>query len=140
MSSIHRQHGKPNWFCAFTDPSGARCFRSTGTPKKSEAKIICETWGKAAKEVRNGSANQLRMRTIVERTISDIMMSEIVLSTIVRIRSWFADPLRTSFAALPHVSQIILASDFFGVPVLRKHLAPEGSVKAQNQFGLPCCL
>lgn len=76
MSSIHRQHGKPNWFCAFTDPSGARCFRSTGTPKKSEAKIICETWDKAAKEVRNGSANQLRMRTIVERTISDIMESK----------------------------------------------------------------
>jgi integrase len=76
MASIHRQHGKPNWFCAFTDPSGSRCFRSTGTPKKAEAKVICETWGKAAKEVRNGSVDQQRMRMIVERTISDIMESQ----------------------------------------------------------------
>ena len=77
MAGIHRQHGKPNWFCAFTDPSVTRCFRSTGTPKKSEAKIICETWGKAAKEVRNGSVNQQRMRMIVERTISDITINDI---------------------------------------------------------------
>ena len=43
MASIHRQKGKANWFCAFTNFDGSRCFKSSGTPERARARLIADT-------------------------------------------------------------------------------------------------
>ena len=48
MASLHKQAGKPNWFCAFTTSDGRRHFKSTGTRDKKEATQICQTWAQAS--------------------------------------------------------------------------------------------
>ena len=48
MSSVHKQEGKPNWFCAFYDPEGFRKFKSTGTDNRKVASKICSALEHAA--------------------------------------------------------------------------------------------
>ena len=58
MASIHKQSGKPNWFCAFTvyDQTGPkRVFRSTQTSNKKQAQQVCDTWQRAALKARSGN-------------------------------------------------------------------------------------
>src|SRR5215831_13186513 len=59
MASIHRQRGRPHWFCAFSefDPQTnrpKRVFRSTRTSDRKQAMEICRAWQKAALLARNG--------------------------------------------------------------------------------------
>jgi len=72
MASLHKQPGKPHWFCAFTDSKGKRCFRSTLTANKKEAEKICTAWAQAAEKGRKGLLNADQAREIISRTVADI--------------------------------------------------------------------
>jgi integrase len=50
MASIHKQPGRPNWFCAFYDPEGFRRFRSTGTENPKVARATLARQGKLSNE------------------------------------------------------------------------------------------
>ncbi|MDA7633695.1 tyrosine-type recombinase/integrase [bacterium] len=73
MASLHQQHGKPNWFCAYTDASGKRHFKSTGTSDKNEAKSLCDSLGKAEKLSKKGLLSNQRARKFLEDALSDLM-------------------------------------------------------------------
>lgn len=73
MSSVHRQPGRPCWFCAFYNSNGKRVFRSTGTAKKTDAVKICNAWAKAAKLARRNTLTQDRARAIIEAGVLDIL-------------------------------------------------------------------
>jgi len=67
MASVHKQTGKPNWFCAYYDPEGFRRFRSTETEDKRIAKTICVTIDHASDLTRkNRLSNEKAMKMIRE--------------------------------------------------------------------------
>lgn len=77
MPSIHRQSGRPFWFCAFTlfDPethTSKRVFRSTKTSDKKQALEICRSWHKAALLARNGKLSADAARDVITRGVSDV--------------------------------------------------------------------
>src|SRR5439155_26522276 len=77
MPSIHRQPGRPFWFCAFTlfNPeihTSTRVFRSTKTRDKKQALEICRTWHKAALKARNGKLSADAAREVITRGVSDV--------------------------------------------------------------------
>lgn len=72
MASIHRQPGKPFWFCAFTDPEGKRRFKSTGTADKKEAEKICAGWARTAELGRSKKLTPDRARYIITDTVDDL--------------------------------------------------------------------
>ena len=74
MASVHKQPGKDNWFCAFTDSSGKRRFRSSGTPNKKQAQIICQGWAKAANLGRVGKLTPERARNVIASTVADVFI------------------------------------------------------------------
>ena len=55
MSSLHRQKGRPNWFCAYRGADGKQHFNSTGTSNKAEAQLICDKIGHGARHARKRS-------------------------------------------------------------------------------------
>jgi integrase len=73
MASLHKQPGKPNWFCAFTDPSGKRHFKSTGTPDKKAASQICRTWANAA--LHGDGLTVEKAREIISRGVADVLLA-----------------------------------------------------------------
>jgi len=79
MASIHRQKGKPNWFCAFTvyDHSGnaKRVFRSTETSNKKQARQVCDTWQRAALKARNGNLTADSAREVIARGVADVLLA-----------------------------------------------------------------
>ena len=79
MPSIHRQPGRPYWFCAFSifnsDGSRKRVFRSTQTKNKKQALEICRTWHKAALKARNGLLNEDSARAIIAQGVSDVLLA-----------------------------------------------------------------
>jgi integrase len=80
MASVHKQHGKPFWFCAFSmfnPETGAsrRVFRSTKTKDKKQALEICRAWHKAALKARNGKLSADRAREIIAQGVSDVMLA-----------------------------------------------------------------
>jgi integrase len=79
MASVHKQKGKPYWFCAFAiwNPEtlkSKRVFRSTRTRDKKEALEICRTWHKASLLARNGKLNKDSARAIIAQGVSDVLM------------------------------------------------------------------
>src|SRR5215471_418869 len=77
MPSIHRQPGRPFWFCAYYifDPQtnrNKRVFRSTKTSDKKQALEICRTWDKAALKARTGKLSVDAAREIIARGVSDV--------------------------------------------------------------------
>src|SRR5215467_4595186 len=77
MPSIHRQPGRPYWFCAFSifDPQtnrSRRVFRSTKTRDKKQALEICRAWHKAALKARNGKLSVDAAREVIARGVSDV--------------------------------------------------------------------
>src|ERR1700747_2591095 len=77
MPSIHRQPGRPYWFCAFSiwNPEThklKRVFRSTGTRDKKAAEQICRAWHTAALKARNGKLTVDSAREIIARGVSDV--------------------------------------------------------------------
>ena len=80
MPSIHRQPGRPYWFCAFSifDPQTLkhkRVFRSTKTKHKKQALEICRAWHKAALKARNGLLNEDSARAIIAQGVSDVLLA-----------------------------------------------------------------
>ena len=73
MASLHKQPGRPHWFCAFTAPDGKRRFKSTGTGDKRQAKEICNTWARSSELGKAGKLNDEKARSIVARGLEDIM-------------------------------------------------------------------
>src|SRR5436190_20155367 len=77
MPSIHRQPGRPFWFCAFSifNPethTSKRVFRSTKTRDKKQALEICRAWHKAALKARNGKLSVDAAREVIARGVSDV--------------------------------------------------------------------
>src|SRR6266550_5017329 len=75
--SIHRQTGRPYWFCAFTefDPQtnrSRRVFRSTKTSDRKQALEICRAWHKAALKARNGKLSVDAARDVIAQGVSDV--------------------------------------------------------------------
>ncbi len=77
MASIHKQPGRPFYFCAFStwDSEGNRWkrhFRSTETGDKREAQEICRAWEKAAKAAHNGRLTPDAAREVIARGVADV--------------------------------------------------------------------
>jgi integrase len=77
MPSIHRQPGRPYWFCAFSifNPethTSKRVFRSTKTRDRKQALEICRAWHKAALQARNGKLSVDAAREVIARGVSDV--------------------------------------------------------------------
>src|SRR5215831_20905202 len=77
MPSIHRQSGRPFWFCAFSifDPQtnrSRRVFRSTKTNDRKQAREICRTWHKAALKARNGKLSVDAAREVIAQGVADV--------------------------------------------------------------------
>jgi integrase len=76
VASVHRQPGKPFWFCAYTgaDAEGTpvRRFRSTKTTNRKQAQRICAALERAAKDAKYGRLTPDRARRIVEDAVGEI--------------------------------------------------------------------
>jgi hypothetical protein len=72
MASIHKQAGRPNWFCAFYDPEGFRRFRSTGTENAKIARTICVNIERAAALTRQGKLSNEKALKLVRETCAAI--------------------------------------------------------------------
>ncbi|MBI5384258.1 MAG: site-specific integrase [Verrucomicrobia bacterium] len=72
MASIHRQPGKPNWFCAFYDPEGFRRFRSTGTDNSRIARTICVNIERAATLARQGRLSNEKGLKLIRETCAAV--------------------------------------------------------------------
>lgn len=77
MSSIHKQPGKPFYFCSFSTwdaerEQWRRHFKSTGAANRKEAEEICRAWTKAAKAGRAGKLTPDTAREIIARGVADV--------------------------------------------------------------------
>jgi len=94
MPSIHRQPGRPFWFCAFRlfDPethTSKRVFRSTKTRDKKQPLEICRAWHKAALKARNGKLSVDAARELIAQGVSDVFTAANVESLESHsIKSW----------------------------------------------------
>jgi integrase len=94
MPSIHRQPGRPFWFCAFSifNPEtnmSRRVFRSTKTRDKKQALEICRTWHKSALKARNGKLSVDAAREVIAQGVSDVFTAANVESLpSASIKSW----------------------------------------------------
>ncbi len=94
MPSVHRQPGRPYWFCAFSifNPetlTSKRVFRSTKTRDKKQALEICRALHKAALKARNGKLSVDAAREVIAQGVSDIFtVSNIESLPSASIQSW----------------------------------------------------
>jgi integrase len=94
MASVHRQPGRPYWFCAFSifNPEtlrSRRVFRSTKTKDKKQALEICRAWHKAALKARNGKLSVDAAREVIAQGVSDVFTAANVESLpSASIKSW----------------------------------------------------
>jgi integrase len=94
MPSIHKQPGRPYWFCAFSiwNPdtlTSRRVFRSTKTRDKRQALEICRAWHKAALKARNGKLSVDAAREVIAQGVSDVFTAANVESLpSASIKSW----------------------------------------------------
>jgi integrase len=77
MPSIHRQPGRPFWFCAYSiwNPEtlrSRRVFRSTKTNDKRQALEICRAWHKAGQLARTGKLSVDAAREVISRGVADV--------------------------------------------------------------------
>ena len=85
MASLHRQTGKPNWFCAYT-VEGVRRFRSTKTSDKKQAWQICNTWAKAS--AMGGKLTPEGARNVIAAGVADVLMATGQTLPSASIRDW----------------------------------------------------
>ncbi len=94
MPSIHRQRGRPFWFCAYSifNPethTSKRVFRSTKTRDKKQALEICRAWHKAELLARKGKLSVDAAREVIARGVSDIFTAANVESLpSASVKSW----------------------------------------------------
>jgi integrase len=86
MASLHKQSGKPNWFCAFTTPDGQRHFKSTGTSHRKQAAEICRAWAKAS--LHGETLNADKAREIIAAGVADVMAASGESLPSATIREW----------------------------------------------------
>ncbi|MEQ2010347.1 MAG: site-specific integrase [Limisphaerales bacterium] len=72
MSSIHRQSGKPCWFCAYYDPEGFRRFRSAGTGNRAVASTICTAIERASQLARQGKLSNEKAQSLIRETKASV--------------------------------------------------------------------
>ena len=77
MASIHKQPGKPFYFCSFSTwdaeaGQSRRHFKSTGTSNKREAEQICATWARASQVAKAGKLTPDNAREIIARGVADV--------------------------------------------------------------------
>ncbi len=87
MASLHRQPGKPNWFCAYS-VDGVRRFRSTQTSDKKQAWQVCNTWAKAS--ALGGKLSPERAREVIAAGVADVLMATGQTLPSATIPAWFA--------------------------------------------------
>jgi integrase len=100
--SLHKQPGKPYWFCAYTQydaetGTSKRVFRSTGTSNKKQAAAMCQAWVKAQWHARHGTLSVDVAREIIAAGVADAFRhanQEEMPST--SIRSWLDRWLETT--------------------------------------------
>jgi len=94
MPSVHRQSGRPFWFCAFSivNPethTSKRVFRSTKTRDKKQALEIGRAWHKAALKARNGQLSVDAAREVIAQGVSEVFTAANVESLpSASIKSW----------------------------------------------------
>src|SRR5215471_15882014 len=94
MPSIHRQPGRPYWFCAFSiwnaeTHTSRRVFRSTKTSDKKQAQEICRAWHKAALQACNGKLSVDAAREVIAQGVSDVFTAANIESLpSASIKSW----------------------------------------------------
>lgn len=71
MGTLYRRTGSPKWYGEFTDPSGKRVQKSTGTTIKRDAQTILTKWETDANYERNGV-------TVSKSTTLDTLVNEYV--------------------------------------------------------------
>lgn len=72
MSSIHKQEGKPNWFCAFYDPEGFRRFRTTGTGDRRLAASVCVTIQRLSGLAKQGKLSNEKALKIIREKAAEV--------------------------------------------------------------------
>lgn len=72
MSSIHKQDGKPNFFCAFFDPEGFRRFRTTGTKDRHIAASVCSVIERMAGLAKDGKLSNEKALKIIREKAAEI--------------------------------------------------------------------
>jgi integrase len=101
MGSIHRQPGRPFWFCAFSifdlqTHKWKRVFRSTQTSDRKQAQAICRTWEKAAVKAHNGKLSADAAREVIAQGVSDVFTAANIESLeSATIKSWCEKWLET---------------------------------------------
>jgi integrase len=94
MPSVHRQPGRPYWFCAFSiwNPeilSSKRVFRSTKTRDKKQALEICRAWHKAALKARNGKLSVDAAREVIAQGVADVFThANVELLPSASVKTW----------------------------------------------------
>ena len=96
MASVHKQKGKPHWFCSYSTGSGLerkRHFKSTKMTDRKAAWEVCRAWEQTAKIGRTGKLTPEVAREVVARGVADIFTavnSETMPSSSLRIwcRQW----------------------------------------------------
>jgi integrase len=94
MPSVHRQPGRPYWFCAFSiwNPetfTSRRVFRSTKTRDKKQAIEICRAWHRAALKARNGKLSVDAAREVIAQGVSDVFTAANIESLpSASVKSW----------------------------------------------------
>lgn len=73
MASLHRQSGRPYWYCAYTDQNGERHFKSTKSSDKKEAKRVCDAFQRAVDLTKVGTLTEDRARKVIENAVSEIL-------------------------------------------------------------------
>jgi integrase len=72
MASVHKQAGRPYWFCAFTTADAVRHLKSTKTKVKKQALEICRAWEKAARLGRSGRLTPETAREVIAEGVADV--------------------------------------------------------------------
>ncbi len=80
MASVHKQPGKPFWYCAYStwdqaEEQWKRHFKSTKTRNKGEAEEICAAWEKAARHGKAGTLTPDRAREVLSTGLEDIFLA-----------------------------------------------------------------
>lgn len=92
MASLHRQEGKPHWFCAYSTRDARdtlrRHFRSTGTTDKKQALQICNAWANASLHGTTKKLNADKAREIIAGGVADVLAATGNSLPSENIRNW----------------------------------------------------
>src|SRR5438445_310550 len=93
MASVHRDpRGKsPFWYCAYTDASGIRRFKSTKEAKRKPAEAVCNGWQRAADLARRGTLTRVQALKVVSEIYEGINQEPLnSADTATFLRDWIA--------------------------------------------------